>query len=317
MLWCRSFQELLNNPKYASGLDDLYPRIKKRADSVLSAVKSKAAKQGEFMDAKIEENLKPQVLNEAFAYEVFEMINEVSRIQGVTLAGVKPLVASTNDERADYDQLDPKVIEGLMDDNKGFALQDSFLQDEDHSFSEQLRADVERCITDELLIIDTNPARSKSRLDQQSKDIKPNAIAKEMKNNIKNPEFRKIKNSENRNMKPTVLKSENKNCTNQAKTGWLDFKTASDKYPALGYAIEQLAALPFELNKKTMGRSLNLIGLPGDVKITKGRDEQRLVMDGGTGNDDNGTKVSCSYWLPGKGSVGELRFHSVRSGKIA
>ena len=101
----RSFQDLLNNRLYAEGLEKLFPKIKAKADTVLENVKKKGAKVGDVMDEATEAKLKPQVLNEAFAYEVVSLINNVARLHGAAIARAHNLIAPTDDERADYDQV--------------------------------------------------------------------------------------------------------------------------------------------------------------------------------------------------------------------
>ena len=72
---------------------------------MLRNVKEKGAKKGDYMDEATEAKLKPQVLNEAFAYEVVNLINTVSRLHGAAIARAQELIAPTDDERADYDQV--------------------------------------------------------------------------------------------------------------------------------------------------------------------------------------------------------------------
>ena len=55
------FQELLRSSLYSAAVEASLPRVVVRAASVLGAVKERAMKAGEIMDAATEEILKPQV----------------------------------------------------------------------------------------------------------------------------------------------------------------------------------------------------------------------------------------------------------------
>jgi tetratricopeptide (TPR) repeat protein len=57
----KSLQELLASEAYENELEGLMPKVEAKADSVLSNVKAKGAKQGDAMDAQTEAMLRPQV----------------------------------------------------------------------------------------------------------------------------------------------------------------------------------------------------------------------------------------------------------------
>ena len=106
---------------------------------------------------------------------------------------------------------------------------------------------------------------------------------------------------------------------------WITLRTAEKSYPAVHFLMEQLHGLPYELNKKfrELGKQLDLIGIPTNAKILliqgteeKDTDEAEATLDGTSGPDDNGIKVSCVYhfndWKDG--DRGRLCLKPVSSG---
>merc|ERR1711871_990903 len=62
----RSLKEMLDDEKYAAAFETLAPRVKSKAHTVLENVKRRGAREGDIMDARTEEQLRPQVYREAF-----------------------------------------------------------------------------------------------------------------------------------------------------------------------------------------------------------------------------------------------------------
>uniref|UniRef100_A0A7S3LIY7 Cns1/TTC4 wheel domain-containing protein n=1 Tax=Aplanochytrium stocchinoi TaxID=215587 RepID=A0A7S3LIY7_9STRA len=199
----RTFEELLNNELYANTLVGLFPKIRQRAHVVLENVKRKGALEGDIMDARTETMLKPQVLNEAFAHEVVAMIKQVNRKQNAFLAQSKEFVAEPDSEQALGDHLEVSVVEDLLDDEKGYAIQEGYLDDEEGEWQNLLEEDVHNVIQHGKL----------------SKGTTAHNISNER---------------------------------DDVFTCWLNKRECEEKYPALSYLIEQLANLPYELNRKSM-----------------------------------------------------------------
>lgn len=120
-----SFQELLGNPLYYNALIALFPKIKAKSESVLANVKSKAATQGQFMDQETEDMLKPQVLNEAFAHQVVDMIHDINRRQNALLSETEELLADPS--CCVSLQLQDHHISDISNDQIGFTVVDNFL----------------------------------------------------------------------------------------------------------------------------------------------------------------------------------------------
>lgn len=84
-------------------------KIEAKAESVLSSVKQKGAAKGQFMDAATEAALRPQVLQEAFARELIEIVKRLNmQFQQVSLMSLQ--LASPSDIRSGYEQLDDNVV---------------------------------------------------------------------------------------------------------------------------------------------------------------------------------------------------------------
>ena len=118
-----------------------------------------------------------------------------------------------------------------------------------------------------------------------------------------------------------------KDCEQDTNMAWITLPTAEKTYPAIHFLMEQLHALPYELNKKfeRKGKQLDLIGIPTNAKILltqstedPGKDEERATLDGTTGKDDNGIKISCVYhFTPWEDACeGRLCLKPIASGKV-
>jgi len=261
-----SFAELLENEIYSNALVALFPKIRQRADVVLENVKKAGMKEGDFMDEHTESRLRPQILNEAFAFEVVSMIQELNRRQNSFLSQSKEFIASPDAEEARANLLAEATVNDLMNDDKGFAVQENFLDDNELEWQHFLEED-----TNNILAV-------KSDLDE-------------------------------------VTGRRKKGCADMFEC-WLHKNECMEKYPAIAYLVEQLELLPFEINRKSslMSKaSLNLCKLsdshiflqvfrskaegknPLSEEVTLQGQEPRL--DGTRGKDDNGLKLSATYFF--------------------
>eukprot|EP00936_MAST-01D_sp_MAST-1D-sp1_P001724 g1724.t1 len=269
-----SFQQLLRCPAYHSELATLMPRVNAKARAVLDNVKRKGAAKGDIMDPDTEQFLWPQVLREAFAHEVVAMVKRVSTRQHRAWANAATDVASPHADEATWDQLELATIHAVG--LQGFAFQDDFLGDE----------------WPDLLMDDIRRLDQSGRLQSICPDM-PSCAGE------------------------GGSKGETNGVARSARAGrvaWLEQTQCSDEYPALYELLQQLHALPFELNKKA-GLELKAV-CPGSTLLTAlARGEaQAERLDCGTGDASNGFKVTCVYffdttWSDGDG--GQLHLHSM------
>jgi tetratricopeptide (TPR) repeat protein len=112
----KTLLELLNNPVYeeemaARGIPD----ARTKAASVLENVKAKGAKENQFMDAATEANLWPQIMQEAIAHQVVDVVNRVHKRnhaeRGISMAVVCAVACAKdlNAVHGDYIAIDPKM----------------------------------------------------------------------------------------------------------------------------------------------------------------------------------------------------------------
>jgi len=123
-----SFQDLLETPLYANELEAVaVPQAMAKAKSVLENAKRKGAAQGETMDAQTEAMLWPQVVNEALARSIVDMVRKLHMHQHRAVAANPRNIASVDAEEATWEQLDASVVEALGNGGAGFAWQDGFM----------------------------------------------------------------------------------------------------------------------------------------------------------------------------------------------
>lgn len=268
-----SFQQLLANQDYVDALVALFPKIHAKADSVLGNVKRKAAKEGQVMDEQTERMLRPQVLNEAFAHQIVDMIHDVNRKRNAILAQKANNVASADAPEAGFDQLPEACVAALCDDASRFGVANGFLDDGDGEWQDLLCADVEDLVA--------------------SGRLEPRDVASASKRDLLGP--------------PPDL-----DAYTGCWTCWLKLDELEDEYSALHELISRMHALPFELNAKCPALALckpsassvllTVLGpLPsrayGDAVADFKGLPQRL--DGSLGEDNNGFKVSAVYTFRG------------------
>jgi hypothetical protein len=75
----QSLQDVVCDARYAADVKQLVPLAKEKAKSVLDAVKARAAKEGDLMDAATEAALYPSVFQEAFARALVSMVTATGR----------------------------------------------------------------------------------------------------------------------------------------------------------------------------------------------------------------------------------------------
>ncbi|GBG24884.1 Small glutamine-rich tetratricopeptide repeat-containing protein [Hondaea fermentalgiana] len=300
----KSFQELVSNELYFKALVDLFPSIQAKADSVLQNVKAKGAKDGQFMDEATERMLRPQVLNEAFAHKVVDMIHEVNRQQNALLSQVEPLEASPDADEARLDQIGESAVNGLAEVSCGYGVVDRVLggdEEESAEWVSLVRADVADLY--------------------MSGRFEPRDVADLTKSEL-------------------AQAGEARNVANYRGpwSCWMDQSELAEDFEALAEVAQRLHAMPFELNRKHPVLHLRkplanrvLIYILGDpaALVAEAEDDEddegdecedgktdggssegascdkndqavlgglRARRDGGFGDKDNGFKISAAYF---------------------
>ncbi|DBA04882.1 TPA: hypothetical protein N0F65_006884 [Lagenidium giganteum] len=268
----KNLQELLEDPWYEEELVALMPKVQDKAQSVLENVKKKGAAQGEFMDPTTEAMLRPQVLQEAFGREVLSMVHRINHKKHVMLANDSRTLADPSSDYATWDQLPDEFLGDLLRQKDstqgnlpGVAVLDDFMGEE---WRPLLWNDVQRMSKNQLLL------KMTASVDEQ----------------LLNP---KKKRADNNN--DAVLPR----MGGHGRMRFLDHAECQQDYPAIAELLEKLQALPYEINKK---RSLQSQLCAQFARCTSihhlGRgDQQRLRLDCGAGDRDNGFKLSCLYWF--------------------
>lgn len=144
----QNLQALLADPWYERELLALMPAVQAKAESVLTNVKARGAAQGEHMDAATEQQLWPQVLQEAFGREVLAMVHRVNAQKHVLLANDARTLADPSDTRALYDQLSGESLDALLGPSAATVI-DGFMGDE---WSALLLADAQRMAASNALM---------------------------------------------------------------------------------------------------------------------------------------------------------------------
>lgn len=119
-----SLQEVLSDSKYTKDVEQLVPLATAKARSVLDAVKARAAREGDVMDAATEASLYPSVFQEAFGRALVSMVANAARQAHVVHARSAGSIASPFAPPASWAQLHPSTLSGLM--TAGVSVQDGF-----------------------------------------------------------------------------------------------------------------------------------------------------------------------------------------------
>ncbi|RLN70837.1 hypothetical protein BBJ29_003016, partial [Phytophthora kernoviae] len=261
----KNLQTLLEDPWYEQELLALMPKVQAKAASVLTNVKKRGAAQGDAMDAATERMLMPQVLQEAFGREVLDMVHRVNYQKHVKLANDVRLLADPNSDFATWDQLDDEFLNELLVDKSdvcGVAVMDEFMGEE---WTQLLLNDVHRMTKNGLLL-----------------STAPNIDAKHVLSR-----------------RSTGNQSGNADTLLGAKLRFVEHQDCATEYPALAELIEKLHALPYEINKKRPEKAklcAQFTHCTAVQQLSTGC-HQPLRLDCGTGEKDNGFKLTCVYLL--------------------
>ena len=188
-------------------------KIAGKAASIFNGIKSKGEIRGDFMDSTTEAILMPQIVEEAMAREVVETVRNLSkRVSGLN-AKVSLALATPTEEEGSWDQIGSEVSDALSSSEYALGVQHKFLGTE---WSTLVLEDVIRFAADEKM---TGMSNETSILncplgypnDNHSRDSKSHDA-------------------------------------NISRMAWIEEDTVSESYPALGELLQQLHALPYEIN---------------------------------------------------------------------
>ncbi|KAL7687489.1 putative ribosomal protein S5 domain 2-type [Plasmopara halstedii] len=256
----KNLQQLLEDSWYEEELLALMPKVEAKAASVLTNVKKKGADQGDVMDLTTERLLMPQVLQEAFGREVLAMVHRVNYQKHVTFANDARLLADPTSDFATWDQLDEVFLKELFEAQsnvQGVAVMNDFMGME---WTTLLLNDVKRMAKSGLLL-STAP------------NIDAMHILSRQQTNIDGPIGAKLR--------------------------FVEHQDCTKEYPALTELIEKLHALPYEINFKRAERAklcAQFTHCTAIHQLPSGH-RQPLRLDCGTGDKDNGYKLTCIYFF--------------------
>jgi len=267
----KSLQDLLGNQTYFDSLVALFPKIQEKAESVFKNAKLKGERDGLIMDEATEKMLKPQILNEAFAHQVVDMIHEIGRSQKALIAEATELEASPEAKEAFFDQVPQEAIEALSDDQISVASVPSFFYKDEADWLDLLIDDMKDLALGGLL--------------------EPRDVTHTTRRDLVKPQSRKHHDQIGY-----------WSCQ-------LSFEQVESQFPALKELASRLLALPFELNRKIPGLRLRMavdtrfvvscIGDPHKIGNDEGHEfgfeELPWRFEGDFGDQNNGNKVTISY----------------------
>ena len=190
-------------------------KIAGKAASIFNGIKSKGEIRGDFMDSTTEAILMPQIVEEAMAREVVETVRNLSkRVSGLN-ARVSLALATPTEEEGSWDQIGSEVSDALSSSECALGVQNKFLGTE---WSTLVLEDVIRFAADEKMTSMSNET------------------------SILNCPIGYPTDSHSRCSKPSDASI--------SRMAWIEEDTVSESYPALGELLQQLHALPYEINGK-------------------------------------------------------------------
>lgn len=228
------------------------------------------------MDSATEHYLRPQVFQEAFGREVIEMVKRVNYQKHLTIAQDERMLADPSHEYASWNQVSSRALEELglaqtKEGSKGFTIQDSFMGED---WNELLAEDVKR-MKSEGLLLDTGAAATAEAAEAAT------ATAPLPEGHIQ------------------VVKAHS-----GLKMRYLNEQECQQEYPAISELLQQLHALPYEINQKSTTHLCKAFPHSTALFSLKKGLSQPWRLDCGTGTKDNGFKLTCVYFLPHESSDG-------------
>jgi hypothetical protein len=189
-------------------------KIAGKAASIFDGIKSKGEKRGDFMDHITESILIPQIVEEAMARDIVETVRNLSkRVSGLN-AKVSLALALPSEEEASWDQIGLEVSGALGSSDCALGVQPDFLGIE---WSLLVLDDVIRFVADEKM---TGMDCGTSMLSSPNSD--------------QNDSYNEPRTADE----------------GLSRMAWIEQDAIADSYPALGELLQQLHALPYEINGK-------------------------------------------------------------------
>ncbi|TDH65841.1 hypothetical protein CCR75_009830 [Bremia lactucae] len=271
---------LLEDPWYEQELLTLMPKVQAKAASVLINVKKKGADQGDVMDMATERMFMPQVLQEAFGREVLAMVHRVNHQKHVQLANDTRLLADINSDFASWDQLNETFVDELLNDQGNERGVAVMDNFMGNEWTQLLLNDVTRMAKNGLFM---SPVPNIGAVRRQT--VGSETVA-------------------------------------GAKLCFVELQDCKIEYPALAELIEKLHALPYEINKKrpTKAKLCAQFGHSTAIQYLPSGHMQPLRLDCGTGDKDNGVKITCIYFFnqiaAEKTSILRLQMNAVKNASV-
>lgn len=186
-------------------------KIAEKAANIFNGIKSKGELRGDFMDSTTEAILIPQIVEEAMARDIVETVRNLSkRVSGLN-AKVSLALAMPTEEEASWDQIGLEVSGALGSSDCALGVQQDFLGSE---WSSLVLDDVIRFVADEKM----------AEMSNGSSVLTVPCNYVDCSNSEKLPD------------------------ASISRMAWIEEDAIAESYPALGELLQQLHALPYEIN---------------------------------------------------------------------
>ena len=260
-------------------------KIAKKAARVYEGIKSKGAERGEYMDATSEAILVPQIVEEAFARDIVETVRNLGKKVSGLNAKVSLSLALPSEDEASWDQIEMEVSCALGSKENALGVQPDFLGDE---WAALVMEDVKRYVRDEKMS-DMNTCNSLT-LPTTPIDLDSTISPPQPPNNIATTSSGSCYTDTNNSQQSR---------SSSARMAWVESDDLTGSYPALTELVQQLHALPYEINAKS-DCALRLLrpsrGCTMLVYYPEGS-QQAMRLDNREGEFDSGIRVTCAYHL--------------------
>jgi hypothetical protein len=259
-------------------------KIARKAASVLTNVKTRGEKTGDFMDKDSEKTLCPQIAQEALAVELESAVKQLGKQISKVAAKVQLCLADPIAEQAGWDQLDDDVWPDLMGPGK-LCVQEEYLGED---WAALVAADVTRFASREPMDDVALPADAASNEDR-------GGASSNSSNSTTTTDISEL---------PPDIEAEVNAPKVPARIAWLE--SSYKDYPALTEAISKLRALPYELNKKQAGVMELKEPARGCVALMHYPPfaQQPQRYDNSLGATDSGIRITCQYNIVPSSSSG-------------
>jgi len=269
-------------------------KIARKAASVFDGIKTKGAERGEYMDATSEAILVPQIVEEAFARDVVETVRNLGKKVSGLNAKVSLSLALPSEDEASWDQIEMEVSNALGSKENALGVQPEFLGDE---WAALVLEDVLRFVRDEKMS-DMNTCNSLS-LPTDGADAAACASSKTVPAPVVNSTSSSSSSGGSSSNNNGSTSGNSESSPGPPRMAWIEGDDLTTPYPALADLVQQLHALPYEINAKS-DCALRLLrpsrGCTMLAYYPEGS-QQALRLDNREGEFDSGIRVTCAYHL--------------------